>query len=85
MLGGARGGPDVKTLRRDRWSASPWVTVGFLTAFIVYSTWAVFQNGDYYVGAAAHRDLISPFYSPCLTFSCGSSGGPGRGFLFISW
>jgi hypothetical protein len=84
-LGGTRGGPDVRTLRRDDWWASPWVTVGFLTAFVVYSTWAVFQNGDYYVGAWAHRDLISPFASPCLTYSCGLAHGPGRGFLYITW
>ena len=43
-LGGVRGGPDVRTLRQDRWWASPAVTVAFLTAFVVYSTWAVFQN-----------------------------------------
>jgi hypothetical protein len=86
MLGGARGGPDARTLRRDRWWGSPAVTVCFLTAFVVYSTWAVFQNANYYVGAAAHRDLISPFYSPCLTLSCAAAhGGPGRGWLFIAW
>jgi hypothetical protein len=84
-LGGVRGGPNVRTLRRDRWWASPTVTVCFLTAFIVYSTWAVFQNAHYYVGAAAGRDLISPFYSPCLTYSCGLASGPGHGFIFIAW
>jgi hypothetical protein len=82
MLGGVRGGPDARTLRRDRWWANPSVTVGFLTAFIVYSTWAVFQNAHYYVGASAHRDLISPFYSPCLTASCVHGA---RGALFITW
>jgi len=82
MLGGVRGGPDARTLRRDRWWATPTVTVTFLTAFVVYSTWAVFQNAHYYVGAAAHRDLISPFYSPCLTASC---VGGARGALFITW
>jgi len=85
MLGGVRGGPDVRTLRPDRWWVTPAVTVGLLTAFVVYSTWAVFQNGDFYVGAAAHRDLISPFYSPCLTYSCGVAGGPGKGFLYLTW
>jgi hypothetical protein len=81
-IGGVRGGPDVRTLRRDRWWANPAVTVGFLSAFVIYSTWAVFQNAHYYVGASAHRDLISPFYSPCLTASC----VPGaRGALFITW
>jgi hypothetical protein len=82
MLGGVRGGPDARTLRKDRWWASPLVTVSFLTAFIVYSTWAVFQNAHYYVGEAAHRDLISPFYSPCLTASCVHGA---RGAVFITW
>jgi hypothetical protein len=41
-----------------------------LVAFVVYSTWAAFQNRYYYVGANVHRDLISPFYSPCLAGSC---------------
>ncbi len=82
MLGGVRGGPDARTLRRDRWWATPTATVAFLTAFVVYSTWAVFQNANYYVGAAAHRDLISPFYSPCLTASCVHGA---RGAVFITW
>lgn len=76
VIGGHRGGPDVRTLRQDRWWVQPLVTVTILTAFIVYSTWAVFVNKDYYVGAAMHRDLISPFYSPCIAASCvpGSRG-----------
>jgi hypothetical protein len=75
-IGGARGGPDTPTLRQDRWWVQPLVTVTVLTAFIVYSTWAVFVNKDYYAGAAMHRDLISPFYSPCIAASCvpGSRG-----------
>jgi hypothetical protein len=70
VIGGPRGGPDVPTLRQDRWWVQPLVTVTVLTAFVVYSTWAVFVNKDYYVGVAMHRDLISPFYSPCLAASC---------------
>jgi hypothetical protein len=70
VLGGTRGGPDEPTLRQDRWWLQPLVTVTVLTVFIVYSTWAIFVNKDYYVGAALHRDLISPFYSPCITASC---------------
>ena len=66
-LGGVRGGPDVRTLRRDPWWRTPAATVAFLTVIVVYATWAVFQNAHYYVGAAAHRDLISPLYSPCIT------------------
>ena len=75
-IGSARGGPDRATLRQDRWWVQPLVTVTVLTIFVVYSTWAIFVNKDYYAGAALHRDLISPFYSPCIAASCvpGSRG-----------
>jgi hypothetical protein len=77
-LGGVRGGPDdVRTLRRDQWWKQPAITVTVLTAFVVYSTWAAFQNRNYYVGVAAHRDLISPFYSPCIAGSCVPGSTPG--------
>ena len=56
--------------------------MAFLTVVVVYATWAVFQNAHYYVGAAQHRDLISPLYSPCLTGSC----VPGAGGSFaLNW
>jgi len=82
VLGGTRGGPEASTLRTDRWWVQPVATVSVLSAFVIYSTWAAFQNKNYYVGAAVHRDLISPFYSPCLTGSCvpGSAHG-----IFFSW
>jgi hypothetical protein len=83
VLGGVRGGPDVRTLRRDAWWRNPAATVVFLTVIVVYATWAVFQNAYYYVGAAAHRDLISPLYSPCITGSC-VPGAHGT-FLVLSW
>jgi hypothetical protein len=54
-----------------------------LTAFIVYSTWAAFQNQHYYAGAWLYRDLISPFYSPCIATSC-VPGASHSGFL-IPW
>jgi len=69
VLGGARGGPPVRTLRKDRYWVQPVVTVTVLTAFVAYASWAAFVNKDYFVGASLHRDLISPFYSPCLTAS----------------
>lgn len=69
-LGGTRGGPDVATVREDRWWVQPVVTVSVLTAFVVYSTWAAFQNTNYYAGQFFNRDLISPFYSPCVITSC---------------
>ena len=83
-IGGARGGPDTPTLRQDRWWVQPLVTVTVLTAFVVYSTWAVFVNKDYYAGAALHRDLISPFYSPCIAGSC-VPGARGTDIVFTWW
>ncbi len=83
VLGGVRGGPArVATLRKDRWWVQPVTTVTVLTAFVAYATWAAFINKDYYVGAASHRDLISPFYSPCLTGSCVPGSHPGS---VLSW
>ena len=67
---GKRGGPDKPTLRADGWWVDPVVTVVILTAFVVYSTWAAFVGKNYYAGADLHRDLISPFYSPCIANSC---------------
>jgi hypothetical protein len=75
-LGRARGGPDVPTMRKDGWWVQPLVTATVLIGFVVYSTWAVFVNKNYYVGAAQNRNLISPFYSPCLTASCPPGSHP---------
>ncbi len=81
---GVRGGPDRATLRQDRWWTSPLITVAVLTAFVVYTTWAVFVNKDYYAGSALHRDLISPFFSPCVTGSC-VAGAHGTFFVIYWW
>ena len=70
VIGAPRGGPDVPTLRKDRWWVEPVITATILLAFVVYSTWAAFVDKNYYVGADLHRNLISPFYSPCLAASC---------------
>ncbi len=82
VLGGARGGPSVPTLRKDRWWIQPVVTVTVLTAFVGYASWAAFVNKNYFVGPAMHRNLISPFYSPCLTGSCVPGSHPGT---VITW
>ena len=74
-LGGARGGPDVATLRTDRYWVQPVVTFVVLTSFVAYASWAAFVNKNYYVGASFNRDLISPFYSPCLVASCVPGAG----------
>jgi hypothetical protein len=55
-----------RTLRNDRWWAEPTITGAVLVSFIIYSTWAAFQNADYYA-----RPYLSPFYSPCLASVCG--------------
>jgi hypothetical protein len=69
-LGGVRGGPDVVTLRKDRWWVQPWATVAVLTTFVLYTTFFGIVDRDYFVGAAKNRDLISPLYSPCVTKLC---------------
>ncbi len=82
VLGGARGGPDIPTLRTDRYWVQPVVTVVVLTAFVAYASWAAFVNKNYYAGASLNRDLISPFYSPCLTESCVPGSHPST---VITW
>ena len=59
--------PPIKasTLRKDTWWALPLTVVLVLGSFIVYSTWAAFQNAHYFVAP-----YLSPFYSPCLSKSC---------------
>ena len=48
-------------MRRDAWWVQPAVVAVLLTAFIVYATWAAFQNAHYRFGP-----YLSPFYSPEL-------------------
>jgi hypothetical protein len=81
-IGGARGGPDVPTLRKDGWWVQPLVTATVLLAFAAYATWAAFVNKDYYAGATMHRNLLSPLYSPCLAQSCVPGSHPS---WVISW
>jgi hypothetical protein len=49
----------VLTMRRDAWWVQPTVTAIVFTAFIVYTTWAAFQNAHYRFGP-----YLSPLYSP---------------------
>lgn len=49
----------LQTMRRDLWWLEPLAVFLGLVGFIVYSTWAVFQNANYTFGP-----YISPFYSP---------------------
>jgi hypothetical protein len=50
-----------QTQRRDTWWVTPLVVFTILTSFIVYATWAAFQNAHYQYGP-----YLSPFYSPVL-------------------
>jgi hypothetical protein len=50
-----------ETGRRDLWWVQPLLVVLVLATFIVYSTWAAFQNKHYY-----YQGYLSPFYSPEL-------------------
>ena len=50
-----------ETMRRDAWWLAPFVTFIVLGSFVVYATWAAFQNGHYTYGP-----YLSPFYSPEL-------------------
>jgi hypothetical protein len=50
-----------ETSRRDAWWAYPAVVFLALGAFVVYATWAAFQNAHY-----THGPYLSPFYSPEL-------------------
>lgn len=50
------------------WWIQPLVVGGSLALFIIYSTWAVFQTGNYYADP-----YISPFYTPCLAVNCGEA------------
>jgi hypothetical protein len=50
-----------ETSRYDLWWVQPLLVFFGFSAFIVYSTWAAFQN-DYYT----YGPYLSPFYSPLL-------------------
>jgi len=48
-------------MRRDAWWVQPVVVFVVLSGFLVYATWAAFQNAHYEFGP-----YLSPFYSPLL-------------------
>jgi hypothetical protein len=50
-----------ETMRRDAWWVQPLVVFIILGSFVVYATWAAFQNAHYTYGP-----YLSPFYSPEL-------------------
>jgi len=50
-----------QTMRRDAWWIQPLVVFTILSSFVVYATWAAFQNKYF-----AWGNYLSPFYSPLL-------------------
>ena len=50
-----------ETYRRDQWWIEPIVVFVVLSAFLIYGTWAAFQNSYYTYGP-----YLSPFYAPEL-------------------
>ncbi|MBM4187944.1 MAG: succinate dehydrogenase [Gemmatimonadetes bacterium] len=48
-----------ETMRQDAWWVEPLIVFVILTSFLVYATWAAFQNAHYTAGP-----YLSPFYSP---------------------
>ncbi|MDQ3641373.1 MAG: hypothetical protein M3450_07895 [Actinomycetota bacterium] len=54
-----------RTLRQDRWWVQSAVTAAVLLTFVVYATWAAFQNANYF-----YEPYISPLYSPCIATNC---------------
>jgi hypothetical protein len=50
-----------QTSRRDAWWLAPLGVFTVLSSFVVYATWAAFQNAHY-----THGPYLSPFYSPEL-------------------
>ena len=56
---GVRPAGFMETRRQDAWWVQPLVVFVILSSFLVYATWAAFQNAHYSVG-----NYLSPFYSP---------------------
>jgi len=63
-----------QTMRRDAWWVQPVVVFVLLGGFLLYATWAAFQNAHYQFGP-----YLSPFYSPL--FFAGGRPGWVPGFL----
>ena len=68
-----------ETKRRDAWWATPLTVFTVLSGFIVYSTWAAFQNAHFEYGP-----YLSPFYSPLLVGTSEHAWFKGEFFLPIS-
>ena len=68
-------------MRKDNWWAGPLATLGVLSLFVVYTTWAAMQGTHYYA-----EPYLSPFYSPLLFVQLGVDGGaPMQHVWFGEW
>ena len=65
MAEGTSGLPEKRswgeTLRKDKWWITPLFVFLALSSFIVYATWAAFQNANF-----EYQNYLSPFYSPVI-------------------
>jgi hypothetical protein len=57
----------ARTLRTDRWWVWPLLNAAGLTFFLVYGTFRIFYDQNYWV---EEFHYLAPFYSPCLSSSC---------------
>ena len=57
----------ARTLRTDRWWVAPLLNAAGLALFLVYGTWRIFYDQNYWVDEFHY---LAPFYSPCLAQSC---------------
>lgn len=79
----------AKTERRDKWWLGPAVTFLVFSGFLIYGTWAAFQNAHYWVGgehAHGYGGYLSPFYSPPLFIDAETAAStPGGAPLAHAW
>jgi hypothetical protein len=69
-----------ETLRRDPWWVYPAVVFSILSGFVVYATWAAFQNAHF-----QYQNYLSPFYSPLLWGDSHHSWFGGRPGFWPDW
>lgn len=80
VIGGHEDG-FCKTKRTDNWWAGPGITFFVFSAFVVYTTWALWQAKHYYADP-----YLSPYYSPVLfTDPTAAGAAPVSHAWFGSW
>ena len=77
-----------KTQRTDAWWLGPGLTFLVFTGFLVYGTWAAFQNAHYWVGSESEHGFggyLSPFYSPPLFMDPADAARPDTTPMSHAW